>query len=286
VTQPTSPVCAASRYAPNTWYQGVAHPRHYCTNITNPHPTQPHVCPCGNSWPGVGPTQCAHCNQTRPMEELRKDDNGKGLVVYLCVDTLQCARARYAASLAADHASVRERIAAHKAADALMDAGVPGNHHASVNVDGAWVVVEILAGEPYTPTGALLAAVKAHARLGHPGPVCAACREHARIAWSVMMDGAGIPWQRSQSDFAASGVPTPTDGATNAGGSYVARALAIVVGLLASIEQAGTGTPVPTTTIAYALGIARGELERAVVCPPPHIRQPGDPVQHGEVLTQ
>lgn len=216
MTQPTPPVaCTAHRYALNEWFQGVAHPHHHCTSPTQPHPTQPHVCLCGNSWPGVGTTQCAHCNQARPVEDLRKDDNGKGSVVYLCLDTLQCARARYALNRADYHASVRRRIAAaiaHEEAEALT----------------------------------------------------------------------GIPWQRPQSDSAVPGVPASMDGAADAGDDHVAGALGFVVGLLNIVEQAAP-EPVSVRTIMYALGMARRELERAAAGPPPHIRQPGDPVQHGAV---
>lgn len=228
MTQPTpaAVACTCHRYALNEWFQGVAHPHHHCTLSGMPHPTQPHLCLCGHSWAGVGAAQCSHCEQPRPAGELRHEHEATGRIVYLCLDTEECARAHQAQRMAVYHAALRQ-----------------GDHL-----------------DPANAAALIVAGALAEAFVPRPRPA---------------EDDSATP--------AVLTLPTATEDATDPGGGHVARALAIVVGLLASIEQARSSIPVPMTTITYALGMARGELEWAAAGTAPHIRRPGDPIAHGEV---
>lgn len=101
--------CTTTRYALNVWHLGVVHQHHRCLIRATPHPTRPHTCACGYAWPGVGAVQCSDCLAVRAIAELRKADDGKGTVVYLCLDRQACATT-YAV---ADLATSMRTIAAH-----------------------------------------------------------------------------------------------------------------------------------------------------------------------------
>lgn len=282
VTQPTPPVaCTAHRYALNEWWQGVAHLQHRCTNPTTPHPTQPHVCVCGHAWAGVGIVQCSDCMAVQPIGQLRKAEDGKGGVVYLCVDRIECARAHHLG--AAVGRTGLDTLAAGDSDDHSTCDPADCDVAAYVtDVARAHAAVEAITGEPYTPPAALDVAGRAHITLGHFGPVCAACREAARIAWSVMVaDGYA---RRSESDSAGPGVPTTTEQTPDGPTDHVAGASAIVAGLLAMVTQADPDNPPSLPALRHYLlraqmALARAEGGRGVR---PHMRVPGQ-IRHGEI---
>lgn len=291
MTQPLPPdaPCTAHRYALNTWYQGVAHPRHHCTDDTSPHPARPHLCVCGEAWAGVGITSCSHCATVHFIGNLRIESDGKGHAVYLCVDRSACAAVCARNNLAA---SMRT-LAANSDPDVVRR------------------VPEFPCREMPTrhcPAG--------YGDVCGPRP-CARYESEDESPWRAelrMIHAADPDARPVESDSAAPGVPVATDGATDAQDSHVAGALGIVVSLLDIIGQADPELAPPMRTITYALGMARRELEQATAgepchlcgergrhhdgCAkgpyaraayppsrilPPHIRQPGDPVRVVEV---